>query len=102
MAYKGVLRARIIAAAVCKIFRINMKYLVNNPRKKDVNLARGLFCLRCYDEGIHPLFTGSVLKCTRSNVVNITRHYKGYYETKNKEVVEGYDRLKEKLDDGRK
>lgn len=102
MAYKGILRARIIASAVCNIFGIKKDAFANNSRFQDVNLARGIYCLVCYEEGIHPLFSSKVINCSRSNVVNITRHYKGYYDTHNKEVVAYYDLVNKYLQDAKK
>lgn len=99
MAYKGIIRAKVIARAVCQVFGITKTVLVSNRGLKEINLARGIYCLVCYDEGIHPLFSSKVISRTRSNVVNITRHYKGYFDTKDKEVVAYYELVNKQLQD---
>lgn len=99
MAYKGIIRARVILRAVCQVFGITKTMMTSNSYLRDIKLARGIYCLVCYDEGIHPLFSSKVISRTRSNVVNITKHYKGYYDTRDKEVVAYYELVNKQLQD---
>lgn len=99
MTYFGISRAREIVNATCKVLGVNKKTVVNNTRQRNINFARGIYCLVCYNEGIHPLFSSIVINCSRSNIINITRHYRNYYEIKDKEVVYYYNLVNKYLKD---
>jgi len=94
---KGVQRARQIAAAVCKVFNIRLRQLIEETRVSNVKMARGIYCLVCDIEEVHPLFSSIIIKRTRQNVVNISRHYNGYFQSKDKEVVSYTERVMQLL-----
>lgn len=90
---KGVSYARKVASTVCRQFNLSWQQLLHGSRSRNVSMARGIFCLVCDMEDIHALFVSQVIKKTRQNVVNITRHYRGYYEMNDKEVVKWFTKV---------
>lgn len=90
---KGVSTARRVAYAVCLEFRMTLRELTDAPKSRRMNLARGVYCLVCDKEGVHPIFSCKVLKRSRSNVINIARRYRGYRDTGYKEVAMCYDKV---------
>ncbi|MBQ9533488.1 MAG: hypothetical protein IJR71_05985 [Prevotella sp.] len=62
-----------------------------------INVARGVACVVSRELQIIPRIFGEVLERTRCNVVNISKHYRGYLSTKDKATVNLYEKVKQML-----
>lgn len=92
---KGIMETRRIFCAVRKVFGLTGEQLTRKERSRRLSMARGVYCLVCDAENIHSLFSCKVIQRSRNNVVNIARHYRGYYDTGDKEVVLYYGKVLE-------
>lgn len=91
--WKGVREAQAVFSSVCKVFGLTGKELRSRECSQRLYLAWGVCCFICCDDGIHPSFSCKLIRRSRSNVINIARHYKGYYDTGGKEVVMYHDKV---------
>ena len=99
MAYNGVMRARKIAYAVCKVFSLSLSQLISAPRSKDIDLARGIYCYCCWKDGIHPTLSRQVIQRSRANMINIGKRYRDAYEIGDRCVIAAVNKVIEMLED---
>lgn len=87
-------RATYIADVVCRQLGIDKVDFHSPSRSCLRNISRGIFCLLCLmdKELIRSSVVAEILGCSRSNAVNVTRHYKGYYDIKDKVIMDGYNK----------
>ena len=67
------------------------------PKGLAVNVARGVACVLSRELHIIPRIFGEAFGRSRANVVNVSKHYRGYLATHDKATVELYNKVKQIL-----
>lgn len=87
-----------LANVVCEVTGIGMDLLVGHEKRNLTDTARGVFFMLAREFGIHPKEAASFVDRSRSSCITTAKQYKGYYETKDKEVCRIVGLVKEALE----
>ena len=86
-----------LARSVCNATGVSMEKLVGHEKRNLTDMARGVFFMLSRELGIHPKEASSFVDRSRSSCITTAKQYKGYYETKDKEVCRIVERVKNEL-----
>lgn len=86
-----------ILNAVCSVGGVTFIQLVSETKTVKTNVLRGLYCVLTRDYSVHPERAALLISRTRQNVINQTRRYWQYLQTKDKVIVNLYNEIKELL-----
>ena len=89
-----------LANIVCNVTGVSMEKLLGHEKRSITDTARGVFFMLSREMGIHPNETSSFVGRSRSSCITTAKQYKGYYETKDKEVCRIVKGVKELLNNG--
>lgn len=70
-----------IMRIICDVGNVTFYQLVSRKKTEHLNTLRGLFCLICRDNCVHPKLAAKLISRSRQNIINQTRKYKGYLQT---------------------
>lgn len=87
-----------LVADICDVFNVDLTDITGDyGRRGRACFVRGIVCLYGYIfKGIHPETLCQLLTCTRANVINIARHYLGYYKSRDPEILRYITLIKDK------
>lgn len=90
-------KAAMLIEAVCDASGITTDDFRTLPKGLNVNIARGVACVLSRELHIIPRIFGEAFGRSRANVVNVSKHYRGYLSTKDRATVELYNKVKQIL-----
>lgn len=83
--------------AVTETTGITMAMLQSRDKRLDICMARGVYYLIAKEMGIHPNVTSTLVRRSRSACIIVSKQYKGYLESGDKQVRTLYEKVKRKL-----
>ena len=83
-----------LAEKVCLASGVSLEELIGREKRTSVDVARGVFFMLSVEYGIHPKEASSYVGRSRSSCIVTAKHYKGYYDTKDKEVCKIVEKIK--------
>lgn len=86
-----------IMNAVCEVGGITFMQLISENKTTKTNELRGLYCLITRDYNVHPERAALLISRTRQNVINQTKRYWQYIQSKDKVIINLYNKIKEHL-----
>lgn len=86
-----------IMRTICEIGKVSFFQLTSPKKTEHLNTLRGLYCLICRDYCIHPKLAAKLLCRSRQNIINQTRKYRGYLQTKDPRTITIYTQIMNKL-----
>ena len=86
--------AEMLIGKVCEASGLSVEDFKHAPKGYKINVARGVACVLSRELQINPRIFGEAMGRTRANVVNISRHYRGYLATNDFSTVELYQKVK--------
>lgn len=89
--------AEMLVQTVCQASELSIEDFRTAPKGYKINVARGVACVLSRELKIIPRIFGETIGRTRANVVNISKHYRGYLSTRDKATVELYKKVKDLL-----
>ena len=89
--------AEMLLEAVSKASGYSVDAIKHATKSYGINVARGVACVISRELQIIPRVFGEAMGRTRCNVVNISKHYRGYLSTKDKATVNLYEKVKQML-----
>ena len=87
-----------LANIVCDVTGISMEKLLGHEKRSLTDTARGVFFMLSREMGIHPSDASSFVGRSRSSCITTAKQYRGYYETKDKEVCRIVQEVKHLLE----
>ena len=87
-----------LANVVCEVTGVSLDLLVGHEKRNLTDTARGVFFMLAREFGIHPKEASSFVDRSRSSCITTAKQYRGYYETKDKEVCRIVDTVKSTLE----
>jgi chromosomal replication initiation ATPase DnaA len=88
-----------LANIVCNVTGVSMEKLLGHEKRSLTDTARGVFFMLSREMGIHPTKASSFVGRSRSSCITTAKQYKGYYDTKDKEVCRIVEKVKSALND---
>lgn len=89
-----------LANVVCNATGVSMDKLLGHEKRNLTDTARGVFFMLSREFGIHPKDASSFVGRSRSSCITTAKQYKGYYETKDKEICRIVETVKSMINNG--
>lgn len=88
-----------LANIVCDATGVSMDKLLGHEKRSLTDTARGVFFMLSREFGFHPNEASSFVGRSRSSCITTAKQYRGYYDTKDKEVCRIVEEVKSVLKD---
>lgn len=89
-----------LANIVCNVTGVSMEKFVGHEKRNISDTARGVFFMLSREFGFHPKEASAFVDRSRSSCITTAKQYKGYYETKDKEICRIVEQVKSKISNG--
>lgn len=94
-------RADKIIDAVCKVGKISYFHFLWAPKNTTLSTLRGVCCVIAWEQGVHARRLAKLIHRTRGNVLNQTKKYRGFLQSKDKLTTEIYNNVIKELQENK-
>lgn len=86
-----------LATLTCEASGVKLESLLGSESRSIVNIARGVFLMLAKELGFRVTDTSNYIGRTHASCIITANRYKGYYETKDKQICEIVNKVKEAM-----